>query len=159
MESIKIDLRHDPELMQLKNRRGWNWFIIFWSAMLLVQLVIIVIRLSDPERGWQNANFFILCLQPLVAIAFIVRGVYAMRKDQQVFVVFDPNKIRFRDKPGDEITVIPLEQLQSMEPHTFGAYFYLKNGTKVHLNWEQADYKNIQQIKQQLQKLKPLVKV
>ena len=159
MKNQLIALSPEPKLMQLKVRSGGKWYFIFWGAMFFLQLLILAFIVYDLEEGWQHSDPLFFSLQPIVPMAFIARGIYSLRKNQQLFVAFEPNKIRFRDKPGDEITVIPFEQLQSIEQHALGAYFHLINRKKIHLNWEQADYANIQQIKEQLRKLKPMVKV
>lgn len=150
MENQRIDLRYDPNIMHLKSRPGRKWYFIFWGGMLLAQLFIIFFRISDSGNSWKATDLFIFSLQPLLAITFIVRGIYALKKDQQLFVKFESDKIRFRDTPGKQITEIPLSHLRSVKQHTLGAYFYLENGRKVYLNWEQADYTNIKRVKQQL---------
>ncbi len=157
MVQESIDLQYEPDLVQLKSSRGRRWYFLFFGGMLVLYLFIIyTIYSQDHDR--EASELVGLCFQTTVPVIFIIRGIYAIRKDRQLFVAFGPDTIRFRNAPGESVTKIGLEQLRSVEQHTLGAYLHLRNGKKVYLNWELADYDHIQQIKHQLKSIQELIK-
>lgn len=159
MDYEKIDLQYDPERMHLQSKRNRKWFFVFWGSLLIVEIALILYRFYDQDDLPTGTNYFILGLSPVVAIMFIIQGIYAMRQDRQLFVAFERDKIRFRDRAGAKVTAFPLTQLRSVEQHTLGAYFHLVNGKKIYMRWEEADYDNIQHIKAQIHRLQDSLKV
>ena len=158
MDYEKIDLQYDPDLVHLKSKRNRKWFFVFWGCLLIIEIALILYRFYDQDDHPTDTNYFILGLSPVVAIIFIINGIYAMRQDRQLFVAFKEDAIRFRNRPGTQVTTISYQQLRSVEQHTLGAYFHLNNGKKIYMSWEEADYDNIQHIKAQIQRLQDSLK-
>jgi hypothetical protein len=154
MQEQRIDLQHDSDLLYLKKQGHWKWFFVFGTLLILCHLAIILLHLiNNPYDSWETRRILPSAFGLLLGITFVFRGLYALRKDRQLFVSFEAHQLRFRNAPQEEEQIIPYEQLRSVKPHTLGVYFFLRDGQKLYLNWEQADYDNIQQIKQKLQEL------
>lgn len=154
MHEQRIALQQDPDLLYLKRKGHWKWFFAFGLIMLVCHLAILLIHIfNNPYVAWEMKRILPPVFNLLLGATFIFRGVYALRKDRQLFVSFEAHQLRFRNAPQEEEQIIPYEQLRSVKPHTLGVYFFLRDGQKLYLNWEQADYDNIQQIKQKLQEL------
>lgn len=154
MQEQRIALQHDPDHLYLKRKGHWKWYFAFGVIMVVCHLIILLIHLINNQyASWEMKRILPPALNLLLGATFIFRGVYALRKDRQLFVCFGAHQLRFRNAPKDEERIIPYDYLRSVQPHTLGAYFYLRDGKKLYLNWEQADYDNIQQIKQKLQEL------
>lgn len=158
MKNKKISLYYDPQVASLKSQKRRKWFFLFWSLILLSQIIIVIYRINDLENNFDIGDIVVTCLNLLLPLLFLVNVIYSSRANRQLFVVFAHDEIRYRDQPGIKVTKIQLKELCSVEQYTFGAYLHLQDGQKHHLSWESADYDDIQEIKQNLQRLQHRLK-
>ena len=154
MEDKKISLLYDPQTASLKSKKQRKWLSILWSVLLLSQVLITIFRLNNLDELFDTGDIISTCLNLLVPIIGIAGLIYNSKASRELFVVFAQHEVRFRNRPGKKLTKIQHQDLRSVKQNTLSAEFRLHNGKQHHLNWENADYDDIQLIKQHLQTLK-----
>ncbi|MEK6478255.1 hypothetical protein WJR50_11990 [Catalinimonas sp. 4WD22] len=147
MKSKKISLFPDIQANHLKSLRNRRWYFVMASFFLLCELLMLFSNrsafFSSEIMSFLFPHFFNLFLVTLL----LIRGIKATRKDQELFVAFEDEKLSFRTQPGGEVHTILYQQIESIKMHTLGTYFHLKDGKKRYLTWEEADFDDIQELK------------
>lgn len=154
MEDKKISLLYDPQTASLKNKKQKKWLLILWSVLLLSQVIVTIFRLNNLDEPFDTGDIISTCLNLLVPIIGISGFIYNSKASRQLFVLFAQHEVRFRHRPGKKVTKIQHQDLRLIKQHTLSAVFHLHNGKQHYLNWENADYDDIQLIKHNLLVLK-----
>ncbi|MFP4091002.1 MAG: hypothetical protein ACLFT3_11910 [Cyclobacteriaceae bacterium] len=146
--SIRIQLNPLTEQVYLARKKHQYVPLILGIIYLLVMAIVLILELK--EKG-ENRTFSFVHL--LLGVVFIIQGIITLRKAKELFVSFEEEHIRFRDKLKSKVKTLRYGDISSVEIHIYHAIFHLKNQTRLRLSWEEADYPQIQLLKEQLKLL------
>jgi hypothetical protein len=149
-ERQHIRLNPPGENIFLTNRKLRYLPLILGCIHFCVMVIFLLIFIYTPDP---EINVWQLGFQFLLSIIFLTQGVYTLRQDRQLFVSFEAKRVRFRDHPKKKEVSLPRADIRQVEIDLFHADFHLQNGHSYHLSWDNADYDQIQVLKNNLREL------